>query len=127
VENCQVVAPNVLRIRIQPDEGISLRFMAKVPGDHMSLGNVQMNMSYAHAFGKHLSEAYERLLLDCMRGDATLFARRDEVEEAWKFVTPVLEAAEKGRETREVYAPGGQGPAKAEALTRGAGHTLTPL
>jgi glucose-6-phosphate 1-dehydrogenase len=127
VENCQVVAPNVLRIRIQPDEGISLRFMAKVPGDQMSLGNVQMNMSYAHAFGKQLSEAYERLLLDCMRGDATLFARRDEVEEAWKFVTPALEATEKGRETPEVYAPGGQGPAKAEALARGAGHALTPL
>ena len=65
--------------------------MAKVPGDHLSVGNVLMNMSYADTFGKSLSEAYERLLLDCMRGDATLFARRDEVEEAWRFVTPILE------------------------------------
>ncbi len=127
VENCQAVAPNVLRIRIQPNEGISLQFVAKVPGDHLSLGNVRMNMSYGNAFGKPLSEAYERLLLDCMRGDATLFARRDEVEEAWKFVTPVLQESEKGREGPEIYEPGGQGPAKAEALARASGHHLTPL
>jgi glucose-6-phosphate 1-dehydrogenase len=127
VENCQMVAPNVLRIRIQPNEGTSLRFVAKVPGDHMSLGNVNMNMSYAHAFGKPLSEAYERLLLDCMRGDATLFARRDEVEEAWRFITPVLLASEKGREAPQTYAPGGQGPAKADDLAKTSGHTLTLL
>jgi glucose-6-phosphate 1-dehydrogenase len=126
-DQCQTVAPNVLRIRIQPDEGISLRFVAKVPGDHLSLGNVNMTMSYAHAFGKHLSEAYERLLLDCMRGDATLFARRDEVEEAWKFVNPVLESWEKGSEPPELYVPGGQGPKKAEALVGAAGHELTLL
>ncbi|HMJ53202.1 MAG TPA: glucose-6-phosphate dehydrogenase [Polyangiaceae bacterium] len=126
-EKCQAVAPNVLRLRIQPDEGISLRFVAKVPGDHLSLGNVNMNMSYAQAFGKQLSEAYERLLLDCMRGDATLFARRDEVEEAWKFVSPVLETWEKGREPPELYAPGGQGPKKAEALVGADGHELTLL
>jgi glucose-6-phosphate 1-dehydrogenase len=108
-EHCQSVAPNVLRIRIQPDEGVSLRFVAKVPGDHLSLGNVRMNMSYASAFGKPLSEAYERLLLDCMRGDATLFARRDEVEEAWKLVTPILEWSEKGNVVPEIYPPGSEG------------------
>jgi len=127
VDGCQTVAPNVLRIRIQPHEGTSLCFVAKVPGDHMSLGSVQMNMSYAHAFGKKLSDAYERLLLDCMRGDATLFARRDEVEEAWKFVTPILGAWEKGRQEPEIYAQGSQGPAKAEALAKASGHVLTHL
>jgi glucose-6-phosphate 1-dehydrogenase len=126
-DQSQEVAPNVLRIRIQPDEGISLRFVAKVPGDHLSLGNVNMTMSYANAFGKPLSEAYERLLLDCMRGDATLFARRDEVEEAWKFITPVLETWEKSHDPPELYAPGGQGPAKAEALVKAGGHELTRL
>jgi glucose-6-phosphate 1-dehydrogenase len=126
-DQCQTVAPNVLRIRIQPDEGISLRFVAKVPGDHLSLGNVNMTMSYANAFGKNLSEAYERLLLDCMRGDPTHFARRDEVEEAWKFITPVLETWEKGRDQPELYSPGGQGPAKAEALVKADGHELTLL
>ena len=68
------VQPTVLTLRIQPQEGISLRFVAKVPGDNLSVGNVLMNMSYADTFGKSMSEAYERLLLDCMRGDATLFA-----------------------------------------------------
>ena len=126
-EQCQTAAPNVLRIRIQPDEGISLRFVAKVPGDHLSLANVRMNMSYANAFGKPLSEAYERLLLDCMRGDATLFARRDEVEEAWKFVTPILEAWENGRQPPETYAPGSQGPSKAEAIARDEGRLRTTL
>ena len=126
-EQCQTVSPNVLRIRIQPDEGISLRFVAKVPGDHLSLGNVRMNMSYADAFGKPLSEAYERLLLDCMRGDATLFARKDEVEEAWKFMTPVLKTWEESRELPEPYAPASQGPSKAEAIARDEGHSLSLL
>jgi glucose-6-phosphate 1-dehydrogenase len=101
--------------------------VAKVPGDHLSLGNVHMTMSYANAFGKQLSEAYERLLLDCMRGDATLFARRDEVEEAWKFLTPVLETWEKGREMPETYAPSSQGPKKTDALVTAGGHALTML
>jgi glucose-6-phosphate 1-dehydrogenase len=126
-EQCQTLAPNVLRIRIQPDEGISLRFLAKVPGDHLSVGNVQMNMSYANAFGKPLSDAYERLIVDCMRGDATLFARRDEVEEAWKFVTPILETWEQIREPPEPYPPASQGPSKAEALSRAQARLLTRL
>jgi glucose-6-phosphate 1-dehydrogenase len=88
-----------------------------------------MTMSYANAFGKQLSDAYERLILDCMRGDATLFARRDEVEEAWKFVAPVLETWEKGREAPQVYAQGSQGPAKTDALVgaQGESHKLTEL
>ena len=75
-----------------------------------------MNMSYVDTFGKSLSEAYERLLLDCMRGDATLFARRDEVEEAWRFVTPILDAWDKDDGPVPTYALGSFGPKEADAL-----------
>jgi glucose-6-phosphate 1-dehydrogenase len=122
-KNCQLVEPNVLTMRIQPQEGMSLRFVAKVPGDHLSVGNVLMNMSYADTFGKSLSEAYERLLLDCMRGDATLFARRDEVEQAWRFVTPILEAWEKDDGPVPLYAPGIMGPKEADDLAATDGRT----
>jgi glucose-6-phosphate 1-dehydrogenase len=125
IKNCQAVESNVLTMRIQPQEGISLRFVAKVPGDHLSLGNVLMNMSYADTFGKSLSEAYERLLLDCMRGDATLFARRDEVEEAWRFVTPILEAWDKDDGPIPGYAQGSFGPKEADELLRADGKAFT--
>jgi glucose-6-phosphate 1-dehydrogenase len=121
----QVVAPNVLTMRIQPQEGISLRFVVKVPGDHLNVGNVCMNMSYADTFGKPLSEAYERLLLDCMRGDATLFARRDEVEEAWRFLTPVLQAWETATGPVPTYPPGSTGPKEAESLLFADGRCFT--
>jgi glucose-6-phosphate 1-dehydrogenase len=124
VRNCQEVAPNVLTMRIQPQEGISLRFVAKVPGDHLSLGNVLMNMSYADTFGKSLSEAYERLLLDCMRGDATLFARRDEVDEAWRFVTPMLEAWDKADGQPCTYKQGTWGPKEADDLVMADGRNF---
>jgi glucose-6-phosphate 1-dehydrogenase len=124
VKNCQTVEPNVLTIRIQPQEGISLRFVAKVPGDHLSVGNVLMNMSYADTFGKSLSDAYERLLLDCMRGDATLFARRDEVEQAWRFVTPILEAWEKDGGPVPAYPTGSMGPKEADELPRADGRSF---
>ena len=78
--------PNVLAIRIQPDEGISLRFAAKVPGPTMELQEVDMNFQYGNSFGPNAVEqtdAYARLLLDGMVGDRTLFTRADEVEEAW--------------------------------------------
>ena len=125
MKNCQAVESNVLTMRIQPQEEISLRFVAKVPGDHLSLGNVLMNMSYADTFGKSLSEAYERLLLDCMRGDATLFARRDEVEEAWRFVTPILEAWEKDDGQVPSYPLGSFGPKEADELLRADGKSFT--
>jgi glucose-6-phosphate 1-dehydrogenase len=126
-QGCQEVEPNVLTLRIQPDEGISLRFVAKIPGDHLSVGNVQMNMSYADTFGRSLSEAYERLLLDCMRGDATLFARRDEVDEAWRFVTPILEAWEHDPSAVPTYEPGSAGPREADLLLARDGRKFTPL
>src|SRR6476646_8446618 len=83
---------NVLVIRIQPDEGISLRMMAKIPGTSLRIEPVKMDFHYGTSFGKASPEAYERLLLDAMSGDATLFARRDEVEEACAFIDTIENA-----------------------------------
>jgi glucose-6-phosphate 1-dehydrogenase len=117
MEACQILEPCVLTLRIQPHEGISLRFVAKVPGDQLSVCNVLMNMTYDDAFHTTISDAYERLLLDCMRGDATLFMRRDGVEEAWRFVTPILEAWDAdGRSPVPQYEPGTMGPPEADEL-----------
>jgi len=82
--------PNLLTLNIQPDEGISLRFIAKAPGTAMSLRPVNMGFQYGTAFGGEELTAYERLLLDCMLGDPTLFTRRDEVESAWELIEPLL-------------------------------------
>jgi glucose-6-phosphate 1-dehydrogenase len=114
---CQMVEPNVLTLRIQPYEGVSLRFVTKVPGEHLSVANVRMNMSYADAFHKPILEAYERLLLDCMRGEAMLFMRRDGVEQSWRFVTPILEEWEADRRpSLPQYEPGSMGPPEADEL-----------
>jgi glucose-6-phosphate 1-dehydrogenase len=85
------VEPDVLAIRIQPDEGITLRFAAKVPGPTMTLRPVAMDFRYGSTFGGSGPEAYERLILDAMLGDPTLFARVDEVNAAWRFVTPIMQ------------------------------------
>ncbi|HQR47566.1 MAG TPA: glucose-6-phosphate dehydrogenase, partial [Thermoanaerobaculia bacterium] len=84
--------PNTLLLRIQPDEGIALKFGAKQPGTAMRIDTVTMNFKYSEFFGTSQPEAYERLLMDALNGDPTLFARRDEVEAAWELVTPVLDA-----------------------------------
>jgi glucose-6-phosphate 1-dehydrogenase len=85
------VAPNLLIINVQPDEGISVRFEAKLPGTRMQLAPVMMNFRYGTAFGGAVPEAYETLLLDAMLGDSTLFARHDFVESSWALITPVHE------------------------------------
>ncbi|MBI3923793.1 MAG: glucose-6-phosphate dehydrogenase [Armatimonadetes bacterium] len=85
----RTVEPNILTLRIQPDEGISLKFGAKLPGQSMRLRSVNMDFHYSTSFGVQPPEAYERLLLDCMLGDSTLFTRRDEVEAEWQFVDSV--------------------------------------
>ena len=85
------LSPNVLTIRIQPDEGMSLEFQVKVPGPAMDIQPLKMDFSYAESFGSSPPDAYERLLLDAAVGDATLFTRSDEVEAAWRFVTPIIE------------------------------------
>ena len=114
----QAIEQNVLVIRIQPDEGISLRMQAKVPGTSFRIESVKMDFHYGTSFGKASPEAYERLLLDAMAGDATLFARRDEVEQAWAFVDTVEEAwAEKEDAPRLcTYPAGSWGPEEADEL-----------
>jgi glucose-6-phosphate 1-dehydrogenase len=109
---------NVLVIRIQPDEGISLRMQAKMPGTSFRIEPVKMDFHYGTSFGKASPEAYERLLLDAMSGDATLFARRDEVEEAWAFVDPIENAwaAKEGAPTLFDYPAGSWGPEEADEL-----------
>jgi glucose-6-phosphate 1-dehydrogenase len=85
------IEPNLLVLRIQPDEGITLRFGAKIPGQALRIESVNMDFMYGTAFREQSPDAYERLILDCMRGDPTLFAREDEVEEAWRFCTAILD------------------------------------
>ena len=109
-------APNALVLRIQPEERISLLFEAKVPGLTGPLRQVTMDFDYRTAFGIRSPGAYERLLLDAMVGDPTLFARADEVEAAWAIVTPLLEAMQRGTVPLHTYAGGGWGPAAADAL-----------
>ncbi len=104
-------APNVLVIRIQPDEGITLFLGAKAPGNVMRIEPVRMRFSYAEAFGGHPPEAYERLLLDSLIGDATLFTRSDEVEEAWRLTQGIIDAwDEQGLKNLPIYEAGTQGP-----------------
>jgi glucose-6-phosphate 1-dehydrogenase len=92
-------------------------FNAKVPGPSTDMRTVAMDFSYGSAFGEELPEAYERLLLDAMSGDATLFMRRDEIEASWEFVTGVLEGWRRtGAPALETYPAGSQGPAAAERL-----------
>jgi glucose-6-phosphate 1-dehydrogenase len=107
--------PNVLAIRIQPDEGISLKFDSKLPGPAVRTAPVTMEFRYATSFGAEPPEAYERLLLETMLGDATLFARRDEIETAWAWLDPLLQRWEKEGEP-EPYASGTWGPEAADAL-----------
>jgi glucose-6-phosphate 1-dehydrogenase len=109
---------NVLVIRIQPDEGISLRMEAKVPGSSFRIEAVKMDFHYGTSFGKASPEAYERLLLDAMSGDATLFARRDEVEQAWAFIDTIEEAWAKKENAPPLasYPSGSWGPAEADEL-----------
>ena len=108
--------PNVLLIHVQPDEGVSLAIGAKVPGAGMSIRTVHMDFLYGGAFREGLPEAYERLVLDAMLGDATLFTREDEVEEQWKLVDAIVGAWGRDRPTFPDYAAGTWGPAAADEL-----------
>lgn len=111
------VQPNVLVIRIQPDEGIHLQIGAKRPGPAMELAPVNLDFNYSDSFGDvPIADAYERLLLDAIRGDASLFARGDEVEAAWKLLTPILEEWKKRPNDVQPYFPDTWGPEKAEHL-----------
>ena len=113
----QQLNPNVLIIRIQPNEGISLAFDAKVPGPFEKLGTVKMDFSYADYFGTEPSTGYETLLYDAMTGDQTLFHRMDIVEAGWQVVKPILEMwSQDGGRDLAIYDPGRMGPADADLL-----------
>lgn len=117
------VPPNALVIRIQPDEGVRLRFATKVPGYEDRITPTHLDFRYA-SLGKALPEAYERVLLECLRGDPALFWRSDAIEEAWKAVAPLLESSREREEARLLgYAPGSWGPSKAADLLHRRGRT----
>lgn len=108
--------PNVLVVRIQPNEGITLRFGAKLPGQATRIRWVNMDFRYGSSFGVEPPEAYERLLLDCMLGDSTLYARRDMTERGWEIVTPLLEAWASPAKDFPNYAAGTPGPNASDEL-----------
>jgi glucose-6-phosphate 1-dehydrogenase len=108
--------PNVLVVRIQPNEGITLRFGAKLPGQATRIRWVNMDFRYGSSFGVEPPEAYERLLLDCMLGDSTLYARRDMTERGWEIVTPLLDAWAEPAKDFPNYAAGTPGPNSANEL-----------
>jgi glucose-6-phosphate 1-dehydrogenase len=109
--------PNVLAIRLQPEESMALRIASKIPGAKVKIYPVKMEFNYNTSFGGKTPEAYERLILDVMAGDATLFMRRDAVETAWQFVMPILEAWEQKRERfLPEYRAGTWGPREADRM-----------
>jgi glucose-6-phosphate 1-dehydrogenase len=118
----ETLRSNQLLIHVQPDEGISLRFGAKVPGPTLRLGAVEMDFNYVDYFGSTPSTGYETLLYDCMKGDATLFQRADAVEAAWRWLQPVLDVwhALPPREFPN-YSAGTWGPPEADRLLQADG------
>lgn len=117
-------APNRLLLNIQPEEGITLTFGAKAPGPENTVQSVKMDFSYAEAFGASTPEAYERLLMDCMNGDATLFTRSDEVLAAWTFVDEILKAwAQQPGKKLPQYKPSTWGPPEIDEFMHGHGST----
>ena len=111
------LAANTLAFQIQPDEGLSLILNAKVPGLETRTQPVKMNFRYATTFGSNTPEAYERLVLDAMIGDGTLFIRGDETERSWQLITPILEHwAAQGRQGMDSYPAGSWGPPASAAL-----------
>ena len=111
------VEPNTLVIRIQPDEGISLTLTAKSPGPDLKLSPVTMDFRYGEVFGGQTPEAYERLILDAIHGDATLYARADWVEQAWSILQPILDAWAAGGDPAS-YEAGSWGPPEADAFIK---------
>jgi glucose-6-phosphate 1-dehydrogenase len=117
------LAPNTLAFQIQPDEGLSLILNAKIPGLETRTQPVKMNFKYATTFGSNTPEAYERLVLDAMIGDGTLFIRGDETERSWQLITPIHEYwAKQGRNGLDGYVSGSWGPKSADDLLAANGH-----
>jgi glucose-6-phosphate 1-dehydrogenase len=119
--------PNLLVIHVQPDEGISLRFAAKIPGRKLRLSEVDMDFCYADYFRSEPSTGYETLIYDCLVGDATLFQRADNIEAGWTAVQPLLDAWASGLGDIHHYAAGTSGPSAADALLAQDGFAWLPL
>jgi glucose-6-phosphate 1-dehydrogenase len=116
------VQPNQLILTMQPNEGVSLSLGAKIPGSTMRIRPVNMEFLYGTAFMSQSPEAYERLILDAMRGEATLFTRNDEVDAQWSIIDPILKAWKDGSPPMASYEAGSAGPAEAEELIGGGRH-----
>jgi glucose-6-phosphate 1-dehydrogenase len=115
---------NAITLRLQPNEGITLRFNGKIPGASLQIRPVRMHFSYDSEFGAYTPEAYERLLLEALEGDATLFIRRDEVEAAWQIVDPIRQGwATRALTDEEFYRAGTWGPALSDQLLAGRGQS----
>jgi glucose-6-phosphate 1-dehydrogenase len=113
------VRPNVLVLTVQPNEGVSLSIGAKIPGTRMAIRTVNMEFLYGTAFLSESPEAYERLIIDAMRGEATLFTRNDEVEAQWRIIDPIIKAWQAASGPLPQYPAGSQGPEEAEKLLIG--------
>ncbi|MFV8835668.1 glucose-6-phosphate dehydrogenase [Aquisalimonas sp. APHAB1-3] len=114
--------PNRLVITLQPDEGVELYLMAKAPGDDMQLRPVALNLDFAQTFTTRKADAHERLLMDCLRGKLTLFMRRDEVDAAWRWIEPILDAWDQQGDRPKTYTAGTWGPAASSALVGRGGY-----
>lgn len=120
---CKILNPNQIVINVQPNEGIRLRFEGKVPGSGMNIKDVEMDFDYVKQFNTKPPDAYATLLLDAMRGDQTLYKHRDEIEQAWRIVQPVLDHWEEHNEKPvPQYAAGTWGPAEGDALLKRSRH-----
>jgi glucose-6-phosphate 1-dehydrogenase len=123
-----ILAPNVLALQLQPDEGASLQFGAKIPGPEIALGGVRMNFSYKDYFNTEPTTGYETLVYDCMIGDAMLFNRADGVEAGWAVVQPVLDLWQNDKTVPlEIYPAGSAGPEAAESLLWRSGRKWRPI
>ena len=121
------LSPNVVRLLIDPEQGIETVFDAKVPGPEMKLGRVGTSLRYADFFAEKPAVGYEALIYDCMIGDPTLFQRADAIEASWRVVQPLLESWSKREGEVAAYASGSEGPAEADALLAKAGHCWTKV
>jgi glucose-6-phosphate 1-dehydrogenase len=117
------MSPNLLIVRIQPEEGISLKFLSKRPGAGMKLRPVSMDFNYGSSFGERSPSAYETLLLDVMIGDATLYTRQDMVEASWTVVEPIQRVWRETKYEFPNYPAGTWGPAAADEMLARRGHT----
>jgi len=122
------MTPNDLVLKIQPEEGMTLRFSAKIPGPSVNMDGVEMKFNYKDHFKSAPNTGYETLIYDCMIGDATLFQRADNIEAGWRVVQPVIEAwASDGTKQLPIYPAGSSGPSEADALLMRDGRRWRPI